>query len=258
MRTASAATMRILDVDIWDATMDQAIAALGHEIEKFTGTSRSVYFVNAHTLNVATEDQRYRKTLASADYVFGDGTGVRWAARLVHGRPLRDNVNGTDLVPRFFEATAGRGYRYYLLGATDAVIARAAGNARTLFPGWTLAGYHHGYLDAEAESQVVEEINALACQVLLVGMGNPLQEAFIERNRARLEVPLCMGTGGLFTYWAGDLVRAPAWVRKAGYEWLYLLLVQPHKFKRYVWGNPLFLSRVARSRRRRAFLRETG
>jgi N-acetylglucosaminyldiphosphoundecaprenol N-acetyl-beta-D-mannosaminyltransferase len=257
MRTAPGVTISILGVDIWDATMDEAIAALGREIKEFAGLSRSVYFVNAHTLNVASEDPAYRTTLSQADYVFGDGTGVRWAARLLHSHRLRDNVNGTDLVPRLFAATAGCGYRYYLLGASSDVIARAAEKSRQLFPGWTLAGYHHGYLDSDAEERVVTEINALNCQLLLVGMGNPLQEAFIERNLSRLEVPLCLGTGGLFTYWSGDLERAPAWVRKVGYEWLHLLVAQPKRFRRYVVGNPLFLTRIALGRRGRRLVRAT-
>jgi N-acetylglucosaminyldiphosphoundecaprenol N-acetyl-beta-D-mannosaminyltransferase len=260
MRTAGGTpALQILGVDILDATIDEAVATLTREIQAYDGTtSRSVYFVNAHTLNLATENPAYCATLAAADYVFGDGTGVRWAARLLHAHRLRDNVNGTDLVPRLFDETAGRGYRFYLLGATPDVIERAARRCGELFPGWTLAGWHHGYLDAVAERCVVEDINALQCQMLLVGMGNPLQEAFIARNRSRLRVPLCLGIGGLFTYWSGDLQRAPAWVRKAGSEWLYLMLVQPRKFRRYALGNPLFLGRVARSRRRRALAREVG
>lgn len=260
MRTAAGPNLLpILGVDIIDATLDEAVGALAQEIEVYDGnTSRSVYFVNAHTLNLASENPQYRQTLARGDYVFGDGTGVRWAARLLHSRRLRDNVNGTDLVPRLFAATAGRGYRYYLLGAMPEVIERAARRCKALFPGWTFAGCHHGYLDLEAERRVVDEINALHCQMLLVGMGNPLQEAFIARNRGRLRVPLLLGTGGLFTYWSGDLQRAPAWVRRAGSEWLYLMLVQPHKFKRYALGNPLFLGRVARSRRRRPVVRQAG
>jgi N-acetylglucosaminyldiphosphoundecaprenol N-acetyl-beta-D-mannosaminyltransferase len=241
-------TLQVLGVDIVDATLDEAVASLRREIEAYDGTSRSVYFVNAHTLNLATENPRFRRTLNEADYVYGDGTGVRWAARVVHGRAPRDNVNGTDLVPRLLQATAGCGHRYYLLGATESVVARAARHSERLFTGWTLAGYHHGYLDVATEARVVEEINALGCQLLLVGMGNPLQEEFIARNRTRLRVPLCLGIGGLFAYWAGDLNRAPAWVRRAGSEWLYLMLAQPRKLRRYALGNPLFLSRVLRSR----------
>jgi N-acetylglucosaminyldiphosphoundecaprenol N-acetyl-beta-D-mannosaminyltransferase len=246
MRDTHPEALRILGVDILDVSLPEAVARLLSLIENPEQHAHSVFFVNAHTLNVASTDPRYRATLNTADYVFGDGTGVRWAARLVHRNRLKDNVNGTDLVPSLFAAGAKRGHRYYLLGATEAAIERAAKRSRELFPGWELAGYHHGYLDREAEARIVQDINDLDCQMLLVGMGNPLQEDFIARNQTALRVPLCLGVGGLFSYWAGDIERAPVWMRRLGYEWLHLLISQPHKFKRYVFGNPAFLLRIAR------------
>jgi N-acetylglucosaminyldiphosphoundecaprenol N-acetyl-beta-D-mannosaminyltransferase len=240
----------VLGVDILDMSMADAVAHLERRLRSPDGRSRAVFFVNASTLNLATEDEGYRQTLNGADYVYGDGTGVRWAVRYIHGIRLLDNVNGTDLVPRFFADTAGRGYRYYLLGATPEAIARAASTAQALFPGWQLAGYHHGYLDAQLEARVIDSINSADVHMLLVGMGNPRQEQFIARNLGRLSVPICLGVGGLFTYWSGDLERASSWVRRIGFEWLHLLLAQPHKFSRYVFGNPLFLWRMFRYRRK--------
>lgn len=250
MREQSAEAVDVLGVGILDLSMADAVARLRGLLDAPDGRSRSVFFVNASTLNLATDDPAYREVLNGGDFVFGDGTGVRWATRYIHGIRLRDNVNGTDLVPRFFAETAGCGFRYYLLGATPEAIERAAATARTLFPGWQLAGYHHGYLDAQREAAVIESINAAGVQLLLVGMGNPRQEQFIARNLGRLKVPLCLGVGGLFTYWSGDLRRASSWVRRLGFEWFHLLLAQPHKFSRYVFGNPLFLWRMVRYRRK--------
>jgi N-acetylglucosaminyldiphosphoundecaprenol N-acetyl-beta-D-mannosaminyltransferase len=84
--------------------------------------------------------------------------------------------------------------------------------------------------------------------LLLVGMGNPGQERWIATHRAQLQVPVCIGVGGLFTYWSGHLDRAPAWVRGIGFEWLHLLIRQPEKGRRYLLGNPLFLGRLAAHR----------
>ena len=122
--------------------------------------------------------------------------------------------------------------------------------ARRLFPGWEQAGHHHGYLTTpELNEAAIAQINASRSDLLLVGMGNPLQENWIHRHRDRLQVRLAMGTGGLFTYWSGDLTRAPAWVRRLGYEWAHILVSQPHKARRYILGNPLFLGSGACGRR---------
>jgi N-acetylglucosaminyldiphosphoundecaprenol N-acetyl-beta-D-mannosaminyltransferase len=208
-----------------------------------------IAFVNAHTLNLAAQAAAYRDLSNRAACVFGDGTGVRWSA-LLRGVRMKANLNGTDLVPRLFACTADRGYRYFLLGATEDTIARAASNAHRRFAGWTLAGSHHGYIDKRDCPEIIELINAAQPHVLLVGMGNPLQERWIDDHLGMLQVPLCLGTGGLFDHWAGNLRRAPAWVRHLGYEWAQLLMQQPHKWRRYLLGNPRFLWQMMTWRRR--------
>jgi N-acetylglucosaminyldiphosphoundecaprenol N-acetyl-beta-D-mannosaminyltransferase len=250
--TAAGRKLSVLGVGFLDWTMAQALDRLGAELKRPAGPARSVYFVNAATLNLASQDAAYRDVLNAGDYVFGDGTGARIGARLLHGVRLQDNVNGTDLAPRLFAAHAGQGMRYFLLGATAEAIARAAVEAQRLFPGWEQAGYHHGYLTTpELNEAAIAQINAARADLLLVGMGNPLQENWIHRHRERLKVQLAMGTGGLFTYWSGDLTRAPAWVRRFGHEWVHILTSQPHKAGRYILGNPLFLARVLREKMRR-------
>jgi N-acetylglucosaminyldiphosphoundecaprenol N-acetyl-beta-D-mannosaminyltransferase len=245
-------SLDVLGVDVLDLSMEEVLVRLGALLEGPSGRAHSVFFINASTLNIAAEEPAYQDILNGADYVFADGTGVRWAARYIHGIQLRDNVNGTDFVPRFFSNTAGHGYKYYLLGATPDAIIGAAQRAQELFPGWQLAGFRHGYFDPRDEGELVDSINAASPHMLLVGMGNPRQESFIARNLHRLAVPLCLGVGGLFTYWSGDLKRAPAWVRRIGCEWIHLLVLQPHKFRRYVLGNPVFMARMVLYRRQQA------
>ena len=245
---ASAAEDRhvsILGVRIADVTRPRAIELIDNLIRHYDGVARSVFFVNAHTLNLAAGTPRYRSVLNSADLVFGDGTGVRWAARL-QGIRLRDNVNGTDLLPELFRATAGCRYRCFLLGADDATIRRASKAAET-FDGWTQAGFHHGYFsDGDATAQVIRRVNESRPDVLLVGMGNPRQEVWIHEHRHRLDVPVCIGVGGLFDFWSGNVSRAPDRLRRVGHEWLWRLWQQPEKARRYLLGNPLFLARVFR------------
>ena len=91
-------------------------------------------------------------------------------------------MNGTDFVPQLLTSRAGRGYKCFLLGGTEEMNARAADFVRERFPGFEVAGRHHGYLADDASSErAVAAINAAAPHVLLVGMGNPIQERWIER-----------------------------------------------------------------------------
>lgn len=237
--------LSILGVRLCDTSRSVAVKLLSAALQGSPARPRLAYFVNAHTLNLAAADPEYRRVLNRADYVFGDGTGVRWAARL-QGVRVRDNLCGTDLIPQLLAANAKRGGRLFLLGGNEAFIDAAACRAAELFPGWEMAGRHHGYLDAAGSLDAVAAINAAQPHLLLVGMGNPRQEQWLAEHRPRLRVPLCAAVGGLFHYWAGDLRRAPHWLRRVGAEWLGILWQQPHKAQRYLLGNPLFLWRIGR------------
>jgi N-acetylglucosaminyldiphosphoundecaprenol N-acetyl-beta-D-mannosaminyltransferase len=237
----------ILGVNILNVTINRALALLENHIVNHDGRTRSVYFVNAHTLNLAAADPEYRAVLNSGDYVFGDGTGVRWAAKLKGVRVL-DNLVGTDFTPKLLRKIHGRENSYYMLGSNEHTVSVAARYGQEMFPGWSLHGYHQGYLNTpEKNSAAIEKINAAKPDVLFVGMGNPIQERWIHQNLPYLKVPVCMGIGGLFDYWAGNVSRAPKWLRRLGHEWIWRLFQQPKdKMHRYLVGNPLFLARIMR------------
>lgn len=237
------ALVPILGVQVSNFSRRDAIELITRIIGSGARKCHPIFIVNAHSLNLASANPEYRRVLNAAHRVFGDGTGVRWAARL-RGVQLKDNLVGTDLVPALFRETADLGYRYFLLGGEERIIKQAAPVCARLYPGWHQCGFHHGYVSEAATPKLIETINTASPHVLLVGMGNPLQELWIHRHRESLKVPVCIGVGGLFHFWAGDLVRAPPWVRHNGFEWVQILLQQPHKWRRYLVGNPLFLTRI--------------
>jgi N-acetylglucosaminyldiphosphoundecaprenol N-acetyl-beta-D-mannosaminyltransferase len=229
---------RVLGIDMLDAESTSAIAYMAG-LMRSAGT-KAVYFANAYTLALASKDSRYCNALNNADAVFGDGTGVRWAGRQ-RGVTLRANLAGTDIVPAFLSRNAG--LTCFLLGGTPTCIERASATFGRLFPDCTLVGSSHGYLTQAGSRQLVTEINRNRPNVLLVGMGNPLQEAWIHQYRDMLDVGLCVGVGGLFAYWAEMLDRAPFWMRKLGIEWLHIVRRQPWKAPRYFIDAPVFLAR---------------
>ena len=233
--------VRITGIDVVDQQLDEAVAELQSMIRHRPGCC-SLFFVNANTLNFAMENQDYARILNRSDLVFGDGTGVRWAARL-RGLRLQANLNGSDVVPALLTATPG--LRVFLLGGVDGVNARAAAGVAQQFD-VQVVGRHHGWLDINEYSPVIERINAAAPDLLLVGFGNPGQEEWIARYRGALRVPLVAGIGGLFGFWAGTRVRASTFTRQIGMEWVEIMIREPHKTRRYLLGNPKFLYRMVR------------
>ena len=103
----------VLGVGVDNVTRRQAIELIEQAIGRRDERPISVFLVNAHTLNLAATDPSYREALNAADFVFADGTGVRWAARL-QGVRIVENMVGTDFTPGLFQQTANRGYSYFM------------------------------------------------------------------------------------------------------------------------------------------------
>jgi N-acetylglucosaminyldiphosphoundecaprenol N-acetyl-beta-D-mannosaminyltransferase len=249
MQEDSNSTISLFGISIVNMEMNGALDLLEKYLLSEAKKVNTVMFVNTSTLNLVIEDSSFRDIVKSADTIFGDGTGVRWASRFLRGVQLKDNLNGTDMIPLLMTSRGkGVGYRYYLLGGTRKTNQKAAIAVRDLFPDWTLVGHHHGYVTSRESRAIVEEVNASAAHLLLVGMGSPVQERWIYTHIDRLRIPLCIGVGGLFSYWSGELTRAAQWLRFLGYEWVHLLVKQPRKITRYLIGNPKFLMRLVKTK----------
>lgn len=231
----------MMGVAMMDQPFDSALADMSAALKGPRG--QTAFFANAATLNLASTDPDYRRALNTASFMYGDGTGVRWAAR-ARGTRLQANLNGTDLIPELIHMNPG--VRVYLIGGDQDLVVEAARRFSILFPQAVLVGWRNGYFDKESCGAVLAEINVAKPDLLLVGFGNPLQEKWVYSNSRNLDVPLTAAVGGLFAYWAGTLQRAPALYRRAGFEWLHIMLMQPRKLRRYLLGNPVFLFRMIR------------
>jgi exopolysaccharide biosynthesis WecB/TagA/CpsF family protein len=119
-------------------------------------------------------------------------------------------------------------------------------------PGLDIAGTRNGFYAPDEEQLVVQDIKSAAPDVLMVGLGNPRQEQWLDRNLAATGARLGIGVGAFFDFQTGEVKRAPEWMNKSGLEWVHRLALEPRRmWKRYLVGNPQFLARVVRERRTR-------
>ena len=237
-------TVRVLGTGIRVMPRKKVLA----KVQSFLGAGpRSVFIANARTANLGYLDLEYRNCLNRADLVLNDGTGIRWAARM-RGVHLRHNHVGTDLVPWLLENLdpPGEKLRVFLLGGRERTVQRAAEAIVARFPGVEVVGWNHGFFMDEQGASVAESVRASGSDLCLVGMGNPVQEIWIDRNRERVGSTVMIGVGGLFDYLSGEMRRAPRIFRRNGFEWGYIVLRQPFKWRRYFVDNPMFLLRTMR------------
>jgi len=203
---------------------------------------RVVAFVNAHAMNLAVKDSTFAAALAEADWVLRDGSGMRMLMGrlgLAHGL----NLNGTDLIPRIVARFPGR--RILLLGTREPQLGAAAFRIRNEFARGATIEMLDGFHAAEI---YVERARDFKPDLVLLGMGMPKQEQVAQLLRGALARPCLIVCGGaILDFLGGGTVRAPAWMRRLGIEWLYRLVREPRRlFRRYVLGNPLFLARARR------------
>jgi N-acetylglucosaminyldiphosphoundecaprenol N-acetyl-beta-D-mannosaminyltransferase len=220
----------ILGVRVDDVTYPEALAVLLEAIA--TRAPHVVTTPNPEFVMLARRDAAFRAALNRAALNIPDGIGLVLAARMAGDR-LREHVQGTDLVLMLAAESTRAGHRWFLLGGHADVAARAATALRTQFPGLRIVGAAPGSPLAQDDLATRATIRAAGpVDVLLVAYGAPKQELWLDRNLAALEIPVGIGVGGVFNYFAGVAPRAPRWVRRLHFEWLHRLVTQPWRWRR--------------------------
>jgi len=150
------------------------------------------------------------------------------------------NFNGTDLIPRLCLETPSK-LKIFLYGGTEEANMKASQTLSARYPTVEMVGRVNGYVDQDG---VAPMIAASQADLLLVCLGNPLQEIYLAENRDKFGVKVALGVGGLVDFLSAVKPRAPDWMRRFGLEWVFRLGLEPKRMaKRYLVGNPLFLFR---------------
>lgn len=238
-------------VDVLGVGVDPiTVEELHAEIKRLArGAERgTVLNVNANCLNLLYGSPALREFFGAADVVFCDGSGVMLAARIL-GKRIPARITYADWAWQLAAFAEEEGLSLFLLGAEPGVAQRAARSLLARYPDLDISGARHGYFDHAPGSMeneaVLQEVNAARPDLLLVGLGMPLQERWLMQNRHRIEAGVALTGGAVFDYVSGRLRRGPRLLTHNGFEWLARLLLEPRRlWRRYLLGNPLFLLRV--------------
>lgn len=209
-----------------------------------TGGHMKLAFCNANLVNVAAGDAALQRSL-STFLVLADGIGVDLGSWMLYGKAFPANLNGTDFFPTLF-AGAERPMHVALLGGRPGVVDRAVANLTQRYPAHRFSVVSHGYFTAEDEPRLLDGLKTERPDLLLVAMGNPLQERLIADKLGPQHCSVAAGVGALFDFFADEVPCAPELVRQIRLEWMYRLWLEPRRlWRRYVLGNPAFLMRMA-------------
>lgn len=188
----------------------------------------AVYTPNPEIIMCARGDREYMDVLNRADMVVPDGIGVVIASKILK-RPVKERVAGFDLTCNLLSYAGKENIPVYIYGGKPEVVEAAAEKIKNDFE-VNVCGFQHGY--HKDDSIVLEEISEKKPGIVLVCLGAPKQEKWIDKNRNILPPCLMIGAGGSVDVLSGKTKRAPEIFIKLNLEWFYRLLCQPTRFIR--------------------------
>ena len=206
------------------------------------GRGMHVVTLNAEMVIQAQQDAELDRIVRHAHLIVPDGAGAVWALRFDGHEAAR--VPGIDLAHRTLASAARSGRSVSLIGGKPETMDELLQVLPEQHPGLKVLSSHHGYLPAEEEEEIVERLLTERPDLLLVAMGVPRQEYFIDRYQRFMDGTVVIGVGGSFDVWTGRVQRAPELFQRLHLEWFYRLMKEPWRFKRMMSALPSFAWQV--------------
>lgn len=242
--------INILGVGVHPLTTVQLNEWIGTIIDR--GGKEQVLNVNVHCINLAMDQPWLHDLLNQAEIVFCDGAGIILGARIL-GHQIPERITYADWLWTLAEYSVTKGYSFYFLGAKPGTARAAADRILDRIPDLKIIDVQDGYFDktdGHPENEaIINSINQAHPNILVLGMGMPIQERWLRDNWDSLNVNIALTGGGIFDILSGELKRPPTWMNEHGLEWLGRLFIDPTRlWRRYLIGNPKFIARIFQAR----------
>ncbi len=173
-------------------------------------------------------NKQFKNAVKNAHIIIPDGYGIILAGKFFN-KPIKNHMPGIDLVYDILGMAHEKKLSVFLLGSRWKTVADAHRALAKWFPNARFPGKYHGYLNQKEEENLISGINKINPDILLIGMGTPKQEIWINKNLKKLKVGIMIGIGGSFDVISGQKKRAPEKWRKMHLEWLFRSITSPSK-----------------------------
>jgi len=252
---------KIFQTTLTGSSLDGVLGVIQQRIQQ--GKKLFITTPNPEFLVFAQKHPWFQKILIHSDIAIPDGIALIWAKEVLKkNNPFfrlllgfwtglkiifigwgQKRVTGTDLTEKLCQLAAKNNWTVYFLGGKEKERAPKALTKMQKqcsgLKGWANPGPilslnpQKLVLEPILEvKKIIEDINQKQPNLLFVALNMGKQEKFIADNWVQLKVKLAIGIGGAFDYLSGQVKRAPLWVQKIGFEWLYRLLREPWRWKR--------------------------
>ncbi|EGO7770278.1 WecB/TagA/CpsF family glycosyltransferase [Enterococcus faecalis] len=248
--------VKFLQVEFDNLTFDQTVCL----VEKNINDKKSTHLLgmNADKINeLDKEDSNYKRIVLNADIINPDGFSVVLASKFLC-KPLPERIAGIDLMQCLIEISALKGYSLYFLGAKETIVNKMVNNIKNRYPSINICGFRNGYFSKNEKYSIVKELMSKKPDIVFVGITSPEKEYLIDFFLNQGINSIFMGVGGSFDVLSGEIKRAPIWMQRMGLEWLFRVIQEPRRlFKRYFFGNSIFVYKVLKEKVSYLFERNT-
>ncbi|MCR4435361.1 MAG: WecB/TagA/CpsF family glycosyltransferase [Eubacteriales bacterium] len=207
--------------------------------------------INVDCIMKSINDELYKKIIDEADLVVPDGMPIIWASKFLNCA-LKERITGADLLVKIFEHSTDRQLKIFLYGTQYNVLCSAKEKIERNYSNVSVVGlYSPPFRElTEAENEeIINYINASEAEILFVALGAPKQEKWIYKNKDKLTCNVLIPCGAAIDFVAGKKERAPMWLQRLGFEWLFRLIREPKRlWRRYLIENPPFFFHVLRQK----------
>lgn len=231
------------------------VAGLTEVLDRFVadGTTRTVVGHNLHSVTLFHSEPEFRTFYENSDVVLIDGAPVLWLwgrGRKRSGSVMDYRLGSTDWIPALGRVSSLKSIA--VVGAGPVANARAVARLQAIAPEASVSGMPGEGWDEELEEEVTAWLAEQRAQLVLIGLGMPLQEKVLQRRLGSLPPAVYCAVGGAIEQIAGIQKLAPRWLGRLGLEWAWRLLLHPRRVAYRVFGEPwVLLGLLVRRRLRR-------
>lgn len=202
--------------------------------------------VNPETLMIAEKDIELKEILEDDSVSFvPDGIGVVKAAKMI-GVDVKERIPGIEIAEKLFEFANESKKSLYLFGAKQEVLNNLKEKIEKIYPNIKLLGMTNGYVENKDEE--FQKIIKKEPDIVLVALGIPAQEKLIYKYFKDFKKGIFVGVGGSFDVLSGTKKRAPQIFIKTNTEWLYRILKEPKRIKRFWDNNVKFIFKIRKEK----------
>lgn len=230
--------------ELFDKLYNKEESSFYNILSKNLKNNKKMFIVTANpeTFMISEKDEEMKKLLLDKDTILvPDGIGIVKAARMIN-YDVKERITGIDIANKLLELGDKQKKTIYLFGSKQEVIDSMKNVIKEKYPNLVLVGATNGY--EKDKDKVFEKIVKQKPDIVLVALGIPAQEKLIYKHLDKFDKGIFVGVGGSFDVISGHKKRAPKIFIKLNLEWLYRIIKEPKRLKRFYDSNVKFLFKV--------------